>query len=72
MTQKQLQVLKFIQADNSISRKEIADRLGVTERTVRKHIEALKKKGVIGHFGGDFGGAWKIVFALDGLDTGRK
>jgi ATP-dependent DNA helicase RecG len=56
---RQKEVLEIIAADNGISYKAIAERLGINESAVGKHIEALKEKKVIERVGGTRG-YWRI------------
>lgn len=41
------QIIEVLQKDAQKSKKEIADKVGVSEPTVRKYTEQLEKKGVI-------------------------
>ena len=47
LTERQKEILKLIKADPGISRKQLSDKLGINQSAIQKHIEALKKKGVI-------------------------
>ena len=47
LTERQKEILKLIKADPGISRKQLSDKLGINRSAIQKHIEALKKKGVI-------------------------
>ncbi len=68
LTVKQQQVLDLIIKEPSISRREIATTMKIKEGIVIKHLEALKRKGVIERIGGDFGGQWKILTNLDKIN----
>lgn len=46
---------------NSITAKEIGLLLGVSQRTIEKYIETLKKNSIIERVGADKGGHWKII-----------
>ena len=59
-TAKERDILILIKEDNSISRKAIAEKLGIGTTTVYRYIDSLKDKGVIERIGGDKGGYWKI------------
>ena len=61
LTEKQQQVLELIINNSSISRREIAAAMKIKEGIVIKHLEALKRKGVIERIGSNFGGQWKIL-----------
>jgi len=54
-------VLKFIEENAEISAKEIAIKLNVTERTVERDIEKLRKTDRIKRIGADKGGYWLIT-----------
>lgn len=47
LTERKKEVLKLIVADPKISRKQLAEKLGINESAVQKHTDALKKKGRI-------------------------
>ncbi len=54
-------MLKFIEENAEISAKEIAIKLNVTERTVERDIEKLRKTDRIKRIGADKGGYWLIT-----------
>ena len=47
MTQRERQILNWIEADPTISQQELADRAGITRSSVAVHISNLMKKGCI-------------------------
>ena len=47
MTQRERQILNWIEADPMISQQELADRAGITRSSVAVHISNLMKKGCI-------------------------
>ena len=47
MTQRERQILQWIEADPMISQQELADRAGITRSSVAVHISNLMKKGYI-------------------------
>ena len=53
-------VLSLIQENPSISRKEIAARLNLTDKQVRTTIDNLKNRNLIYHEGPNKGGKWII------------
>lgn len=61
ITVKQAVVLDLIKQNPSTSRKDLAVRMGINISAVRKHLDALRKKGVVQRVGPDRGGYWKIV-----------
>ncbi|MPM32124.1 hypothetical protein SDC9_78683 [bioreactor metagenome] len=60
LTPREAEIILLIKNENSISRKRIAQKLGVGTTTVYRCIESLKDKGIIERIGGDRGGYWKI------------
>jgi ATP-dependent DNA helicase RecG len=60
LTDKQKIVFTYIIDNPKISRKELSKKLGINESAVQKHIESLKKKGVIKREG-KTSGLWKII-----------
>lgn len=53
-------VLELITAQTDISLSEIADRLGVSYKTVQRAVTDLKKIGVIERVGGRRKGYWRV------------
>jgi predicted HTH transcriptional regulator len=53
-------ILKLIKNENTISRKSIAEQLGIGTTTAYRYIESLKKRGFIERIGSNKGGYWKI------------
>jgi len=60
LSQKEVKILDFIKNDNEISRLRIANLLNISESSVYREIEKLKKKGILDRVGGNRGGYWKI------------
>lgn len=60
MTDRQKEVLDIIKADNRISYRSIAAKLGINDSAVKKHLNALKEKGVLERVGGTRG-HWEII-----------
>lgn len=60
LTSRETKILLLIKKDNSVSRKTIAQNLGISTATVARDIDSLKNKGIIERLGGDRGGYWKI------------
>lgn len=59
LTPRQSALINLIKEDDTISRKNIAEKLGVSEPTVSRDIEALKNRGIIIRIGYK-GGHWRI------------
>ena len=60
LTDKQKLVFDYIIDNPNISRKQLSEKLGINESAVQKHIESLKKRGVIKREG-KTSGLWKII-----------
>lgn len=60
LTERQKEILKYIEQNNVISAKEISLLLRIADRTVEREIQKIKKKGILERIGGDRGGYWKI------------
>ena len=56
LTTREKEILSIIKKDNTVSRKIIAQKLGVGTTTVYRNIESLKEKGIIKRIGSDRGG----------------
>jgi ATP-dependent DNA helicase RecG len=52
--------LKCIEQNDTISAKEISTSLQITDRTIEREIQKLRKMGILERIGGDRGGYWKI------------
>lgn len=59
LTEKQIAVLKLIEENPKISRRELVEKLGINPSAVQKHLEALKEKGVLRRVGVK-GGYWVV------------
>ena len=55
-----IRVLEIIAVQTDISLSEIADRLGVSYKTVQRAVADLKRVGVIERIGGRRKGYWKV------------
>ncbi len=54
------EILIMMQGNNAITKTELAEQFGVTERTIERDIAMLKKQGKIERVGSDKAGYWKI------------
>jgi ATP-dependent DNA helicase RecG len=54
-------IVELIKQNPSITRKELSERLGLTEDGVKFHLNKLKEKKVIKRIGPDKGGHWEVV-----------
>ena len=60
LSDKERQVLDFIIKKNNITAKEIAEKIGVSDKTVKRAISTLKTNGLIVRIGSDKKGFWSI------------
>lgn len=60
LTERQREVLDLIRSTPALSAKLLADRLGINHSAVEKHLQALKKKGVLRRVGGTRG-HWQVL-----------
>ena len=60
LTERQREVLDLIRSTPTLSVKVLADRLGINPSAVEKHLQALKKKGVLRRVGGTRG-HWQVL-----------
>ena len=54
------QIFDLIVADTHITRRELADTIGINQSAIQKHIDKLKGTR-IRRVGGDNGGHWEII-----------
>ncbi|MFO8065940.1 MAG: putative DNA binding domain-containing protein [Bacteroidales bacterium] len=54
-------IMFMIKQDNKITIPELADKIGVTERSIERNIETLKQKGLLKRVGPAKGGHWKVI-----------
>jgi len=60
LTDRQKDIIDLIKKDNSISRKNISQRLDINQSAVLKHLNTLKQKNVIERVGGTRG-YWRVL-----------
>jgi predicted HTH transcriptional regulator len=60
LTDKQIEVLNMIKENPYVSRKELSKQVSVNESVIQKHLDNLKKKGLIDREG-KTKGYWKIL-----------
>lgn len=53
-------ILEAIKQNGNISKRELAEMVGITVDGVKYHIQKLKAQGVIERIGADRGGFWKV------------
>ncbi len=60
LSERQSQVLELIRNDSKLSKIAMAEKLGINPSAVQKHLEVLKKKGVLKRIGGTRG-HWEVL-----------
>lgn len=61
LSDKQKKILEILKKKPQISRKELAEELGINTSAIQKHLMKLKEAGYIKRIGPDFGGYWEIL-----------
>ncbi|MDO5446391.1 MAG: winged helix-turn-helix domain-containing protein, partial [Prevotellaceae bacterium] len=54
-------VLQLIKDNSFITRKVLAETLGISPSAIQKHINRLKADNIIIRHGGDRGGYWEVI-----------
>ena len=54
------EVLESIKENPKITRSELSETLRINPSAIQRHIQKLKKEGIMERIGGDKGGYWKI------------
>lgn len=54
-------ILLHLQSEPASTAKDLAQKVGITERGVRYHLEQLKKQGKLRHLGPTKGGHWEVI-----------
>lgn len=54
-------MLNLLEDKPNITRKELSEALKINPSAIQKHIEKLKREGIIVRIGSDKKGFWKIV-----------
>lgn len=60
LSSREKSIINLMKDNNSISRRLLAKKMGISTATVARDINSLKEKGIIERIGGDRGGYWKI------------
>jgi len=53
-------ICEFISENPNITLNELADKIGVTKRTIERNIQKLQNEGIIERIGSRKNGIWKI------------
>ena len=60
----ELAILKIIGENPSVTQKEIAEKIGKSERTVKNKMASLREKGYIQRLNGKRNGKWQILIEI--------
>ena len=60
LVENQQKMLRMIANNPRLSKREMAEKLGISTTAIDKNIEMLKKKGLLRRVGGAKGGYWEI------------
>ena len=61
LSEKQMAILELIRKDSRISVKEMSLFLSQVERTIKRHLADLQKKGILIREGNTSAGHWEII-----------
>lgn len=56
-----MKIINLIKQNNQISAKQLARKLSISDRTIERDIEKLKKQGTIKRIGSEKGGYWEVI-----------
>ena len=57
----EIKIVELIRDNPNITQKELAEKINLTEKTVRRNTTKLKEKGILERIGADKNGYWKII-----------
>ena len=60
----ELAILKLIIDNPNITQKEIANKIGKSERTIKNKVASLKEKGYIHRLNGKRNGKWEVLISI--------
>ena len=60
VTLEEMQVLGLLKTDGKLTQKNLAEKIGKSDRTVKRITVALEGKGLIERIGGKRFGCWKV------------
>ncbi|OQA91975.1 MAG: Divergent AAA domain protein [Elusimicrobia bacterium ADurb.Bin231] len=61
LAESQQKILELIKQNPYISKKELANKIAISDTAIDKNISQLKKKGLLKRIGHDKGGHWEII-----------
>jgi len=60
VTVNQRKIIDEISNDNRVTAKQLAEKVGISERKIKENIKKLKQAGILKRIGPDKGGLWEI------------
>ncbi len=64
VTLDELALLKLIAQNPSITQVQLAEKMGVTDRTIKRKMKSLQEKGFIKRANGKRNGHWEILISI--------
>ena len=61
VSEKEIAILRLLEEDPAYTSAVLADKLGVSRKTVTLRLKSLKEKGIIHRIGSDAKGHWEII-----------
>ncbi|HAH26161.1 MAG TPA: transcriptional regulator, partial [Prolixibacteraceae bacterium] len=61
LVESQLRIVELIKNNPKISKKSMAEQIGISHTSIDKHIKTLKDKQIIKRVGGDRNGLWQLI-----------
>jgi ATP-dependent DNA helicase RecG len=58
------EIIEFMRKNSLITIPELAEKIGVTERSVEQNIQKLQDRGIVRRVGPAKGGHWEVLFRL--------
>ena len=64
LSEKALYIVEILKDHPGLNAAEIGEKVGISERQVKAHINTLKAKGLIVRVGSNKTGYWKVTYGL--------
>jgi len=62
LVESQLEIIRLMAQNPKITKKEMAEKVGVSTTTIDKNIDTLKDKKLVRRIGSDRSGHWEIIY----------